>query len=404
LGGKPWNEDESDAQKDAHVQRRWAMVAAVRAGASLRAVARRFAVSLRTVQVWVARARGQRLDRVEWRSRPRGRRIAVNRTPRPVESRILRLRHQLRTTDVLGEFGAAAIHRALAPRLCPSVRTIGRILARHGVLDRQRRVRRPPPPPGWYLPAVAQRTQELDLFDVIEDLKLADGPLIDVLTGVALHGGLPTAWPLPRATTSHILPCLTTHWRGVGLPGFAQFDNDTRFQGAHQHRDVFGRVVRYCLGLGVTPVFVPPREFGLQNPIEQFNGLYQAKVWHRFHFPTLRALQTHTTAYVQARRQRLAPRIGSAPTRRPWPLRWRPPTHLPRGEVIYIRRTNERGEVRLLGQTWRADPHWCHRLVRVEVDLRRAELRCFTLRRSAPESQPLVAVRPYRYPRGDLEA
>lgn len=380
------------------------MVTAVRQGTSMRSVARTFGVSLRTVQVWVRRAHGLRLDRVNWGSRPRGRRTAVNRTPQPLEGQILSLRHQLRTTDVLGEYGAVAIHRALAPAHRPSVRTIGRILARHGVLDRRQRLRRPPPPPGWYLPAVAQGTHEVDLFDVIEDLKLADGPLIDVFTGVALHAGLPTVWPLPRATTSRILPCLTAHWQGVGLPGFAQFDNDTRFQGAHQHADVFGRVVRYCLHLGVTPVFVPPREFGLQNPIEQFNGLYQAKVWHRFHFPTLHALQTHTRAYVQARRQRLAPRISRAPARRPWPRRWRPPTQLPRGEVIYIRRTNDRGEVRLLGRTWRADAHWCQRLVRVEVDLRRAQMRCFALRRSAPEAQPLVAVWPYHYPRGDLEA
>ena len=379
------------------------MVSAVRHGASMRSVARTFGVSLRTVQVWIARARGQRLDRVDWRSRPRGRRSAVNRTPRAVETHILRLRHQLRTTDVLGECGAAAIHRALAPAPRPSVRTIGRILARHGVLDRRHRVRRPAPPPGWYLPTVAQRTHDIDLFDIIEDLKLAAGPLIDVLTGVSLHGGLPTVWPLPRATTSHILPCLTTHWQAVGLPAFAQVDNDARFQGAHQHPDVFGRVVRYCLSLGVTPVFVPPREFGLQNPIEQFNGLYQAKVWRRFHFATLRALQAHTRVYVAARRQRLASRIGGAPLRRPWPRRWRPPTQLPRGEVIYIRRTNERGEVTLLGHRWRADRHWCHRLVRVEVDLRQAEIRCFALRRSAPEDQPLLTVLEYDYPREDLE-
>ena len=382
------------------------MVAAVRRGASMRSVARRCGVSLRTVQRWVRRAGQQRLDRVDWSSRLRGRRSPVNRTPPAVEHHILALRTHLRSVDVLGEYGAAAIQRALAAeaaRPLPAVRTIGRILARHGALDARHRVRRPPPPPGWYLPAVAARRAELDLFDVIEDLKLAGGPLLDVLTGVALHGGLPVAWPLRQATTTHILPCLAAHWRAVGLPGYAQFDNDTRFQGAHQHADVFGRVTRQCLQLGITPVFVPPREFGLQNPIEHFNGLYQAKVWRRFHFASLTALSVHTARYLTARRQRLAARLSSAPPRGPWPTGWQwCPDRLPAGSVIFIRRTSEHGHVALLGHTWRVDPHWAHRLVRAEVDLGHGAIRCYALRRSAPDDQPLLRELTYTYPRPGL--
>ena len=46
------------------------MVTMVRRGAPLRAVARRRQVSLHTVQRWVARAAGQRLDRIDWADRP----------------------------------------------------------------------------------------------------------------------------------------------------------------------------------------------------------------------------------------------------------------------------------------------------------------------------------------------
>jgi hypothetical protein len=244
---------------------------------------------------------------------------------------------------------------------------------------------------------------ELDLFDYIEMLKLAGGPVLDVFTTVALHRGWPGAWPLAPATTTATLDCMIAHWRRVGCPGFAQMDNDTRFQGAHQHPDVFGRVVRLCLQLGITPVFVPPREFGLQNPIESFNSLWQSKVWRRYHFGSLTDLTTISAQYIAARCTRLASRATLAPARAPWPTDWEwQPRQLPAGVVIYIRRTTEAGRITLLGHTWRVDPHWCHRLVRAEVDLGHDVIRCYALRRRAPAEQPLLTELPYRYPRADL--
>jgi hypothetical protein len=381
------------------------MVLAVRRGLALRAVARHFEVTLRTVQRWVARAGDQRLDRVTWSDRPVGVHRSSQRTSAALEREVLRIRRRLRRDSVLGEFGAAAIQRDLLARgiAAPTVRTIGRILERHGAVDRAGRVRRPAPPPGWHLPAVARGEAEVDLFDVIEDLKFKAGPLIDVLTSVSLLGSLPAAWPLPSATTTAILPCLTAHWRTHGVPHYAQFDNDMRFQGPHQHADAFGRVVRLCLQLGVTPVFVPPYEFGLQNAIEHFNGLYTAKVWRRFAFPSIAALRAHTAQYVAARTERLANRLAAAPPRRAWPRTWEfHPELLRAGDVIFIRRTSDAGRITLLGHTWLVDRAWCNRLVRAEVDLRRGEIRCVALRRRDPTAQPTLTVLPYGYPRGDL--
>ena len=48
------------------------MIAAVRKGRRLRAVAREFGVPLSTVQFWVARVGPQRLDRVDWCDCPMG--------------------------------------------------------------------------------------------------------------------------------------------------------------------------------------------------------------------------------------------------------------------------------------------------------------------------------------------
>jgi putative transposase len=378
------------------------MVEAVRAGASLRQVAHRFGVSLPTVQRWVGRAGDQRLDRVDWSNRPCGLPSPVNRTEHSVEDLVLTIRQQLRETSDLGEFGAAAIHRELVARGTaepPSVRTIGAILQRRGALDYHRRVRRPPPRTGWYLPVVADGRVELDSFDIVEGLVIQGGTAVEVFNGISLHGGMVVSWPQSIITANFVVEAVVEHWRAVGLPGYAQFDNDPIFEGAQIHPDTIGRVTRTCLSLGVIPVFVPPRETGFQAAIEGFNGLWQAKVWARFHYDSLTGVQAQSTRYVAAHRQRAAARIEAAPLRRPFPRRWQLNLQAhPQGQLIFIRRSNAQGEVQLLGRTFAVEPLWQHRLVRAEVDLTKQRICFYTLRRRAPDQQPLVKRTKYVLP------
>src|SRR5262249_26990467 len=139
------------------------MVAAVRRGQPLRAVARQFGVGVATVAHWVQRAQGQRLDRVDWSDRssvPH----RTRRTDTSLEDLVLQARRALAHSD-LGAVGADAIRQALLAQglaAVPSIRTINRILGRRDALDSRHRTRRPSPPPGWYLPAVAAAQAELD--------------------------------------------------------------------------------------------------------------------------------------------------------------------------------------------------------------------------------------------------
>ncbi len=369
----------------------------------MRQVADRFGVALATVQRWVARAGEQRLDRVDCTDRPCGLPTPVNRTERSLEDRVLTIRQELRDTSDLGELGAAAIHREWLARGLPdppSVRTIGLILERRGALDRRRRTRRPPPPPGWYLPPVADGRAELDSFDLVEGLVIRGGIQVEVLNGISLHGGLVVSWPHTAITAQFVAEALVEHWRAVGLPGYAQFDNDPIFAGPQIHPDTIGRVARVCLSLGVVPIFVPPRETGFQAAIEGFNGLWQAKVWARFQHPSLGALQAQSARYVAAHRQRAAARIEAAPGRRPFPRGWRLDLQAhPQGRMIFLRRSNGQGEVQLLGRAFAVDPLWQHRLVRAEVDLKARRVRFCTLRRRAPDQQPRVHEAAYVLPR-----
>jgi transposase len=379
------------------------MVAAVRQGRSLRSVAKNFRVSLRTVQVWVGRAQDQRLDRFDWSDRPRGGRREAASTAARIEDLVVRLRKQLKESSPLGEFGAEAIRRELERRKVkspPSVRTIGRILLRRGVLDGRRRVRRPPPPPGWYLPRVAARKAELESFDFVEGLVIRGGTDVMVFNGMSLHGGLCSSWVESSWTAKRTVRTLIAHWREHGLPAYAQFDNDTIFQGAHVWPNTFGRVIRLCLQLGVVPVFAPPRETGFQAAIESYNGRWQEKVWRRFQHDNLRTLRGRSQRYVNAARERSAARRDAAPTRKSFPEDWKLNLQKPlQGMVIFLRRTNNEGVADLLGQSFSVDPAWPNRLVRAEVDLTRGEIRFYRLRRREPKEQPLIKTIPYQTPK-----
>jgi hypothetical protein len=350
------------------------------------------------VSYWVAQARGKRLDRVSLSNRKPGR--PWNRTAAEVEQRILSVRSSLREESVLGEYGPDAIGLALREEAMleqvPARATIARVLARHGALDGTHRQRRPAPPKGWYLSDLAAGRAELDSFDFIEDLKIADGPLVAALTATSLHGGLPDVWIMVPVRARSTLDALLERWRREGLPRYAQFDNDPVFQGAHAFADSVGRVSRLCLALGVIQVFAPPREPGFQNAIEGFNGLWQSKVWQRHHFPDVATLEAISARYIAAFRAKTASRREAAPGRRPFPRGFRLDLNAPlTGTMIFLRRSDEHGAVHLVGKAFLVDKQWVHRLVRCEVDFTHRRIRFYALRRRDPHDQPLLRELPY---------
>ncbi len=361
----------------------------------VRRAADEFGFSKSVVAFWVGRARGKRLDRADLAIRKPGR--AWNRTTFEVEQRIAELRLELRKS-VLGEFGAKAIAAALEAEMDrrPAEATINRALSRLGLQDGVRRIRQPAPPKGWYLPAVLAGRAELDCFDFIEDLKLADGPLVDVLTAKSLHGSLTNAWVLNPKSTKGTIPCLLERWQRDGLPTYAQFDNDNVFQGAHHFANAVGAISRLCLQLEVIPVFAPPLEHGMQNTIESFNALWQAKVWQCYRVANVNELQMRSDQYIAAHRARTQPLTEAAPARRALSEDFKFDPHAPlRGQIVFVRRTDEGGHVNMLGQRIAVSQTWLHRLVRCEVDFDHRYIQCSALRRRAPAEQPLLITIPY---------
>jgi hypothetical protein len=377
------------------------MVREARKGTSHRAVAKKFRVAKSQVDRWVKRAEGKRLDRVDWSDRPLGPKTPHNRSSTELEEMVLAIRKELKEVSALGEYGAEAIHREMTQRRCeqiPATRTINRILQRRGQFDGRRRVRRPAPPAGWYLPKVMEGKAELDSLDGVEGLVLEGAKNVEVLNGISLHGGLVCSFPRSRITAKITVNCILAHWREFGCPDYVQFDNHTVFQGPRKV-DAMGRVIRMALSLGVMPVFAPPRETGFQASIESYNGRWQSKVWSRFHFDSRPHLQSQSDKFVRAVRQRAAARIEGAPTRWEIPDDWQVDYQNPTGTVIFLRRTTDQGTVSLLGRIFAVSRRWPHRLVRAEVRLDDGRIDFYALRRRDVSYQPLLKSVDYHFPK-----
>lgn len=377
------------------------MVTAVRRGQSLRNVAEQFHVGKSTVERWVVRAQGKRLDRVDWNNQADGTSTPANRSAAEIEQCVLALRKQLKETSPLGEHGANAILREMEQRECPSPpsrATVNRILKRHGVLDGRQRKRFKAPPPGWYLKPLAGKLAELDQFDYIEDLCIEGGNSFQVLNGISLHGGLVGSWPMSRMTSENTVRKLIEFWTEFGLPDYAQFDNSTVFQGS-RWPDSLGKVVRCCLSLGVIPVFVPPRETGFQASIESYNGRWGRGVWDRFRFENLNAVQNQSKKYVEATHRKNWERHEAAPTRWQIPKDWTLDYSAKlQGKVIFIRRTTNEEHVEVMGHSWQIKGAGAHKLIRADVDLTKNIISFYRLRRREPKVHELIATAKYHFP------
>jgi putative transposase len=83
---------------------------------------------------------------------------------------------------------------------------------------------------------------------------------------------------LENETSTSACKKLIRFWKRVGIPDFLQMDNDLAFWGSLKVPGAVGRVIRLCLSLNVTPVFIPRGEPWRNGIIERFNGTMQSSL------------------------------------------------------------------------------------------------------------------------------
>jgi hypothetical protein len=94
---------------------------------------------------------------------------------------------------------------------------------------------------------------------------------------------------------------------------------------------------------------------------------------------------------VETHRREHQATILNAPTRRAFPKRWKwNETKIKKGTIIYLRRTDGSGQVHFLENDFEVSKHWINRLVRVEVDLLKGNIRFFALQRAEWKKHKLL--------------
>lgn len=306
------------------------------------------------------------------------------RQPLPaVEHALLMLRQPLTAgqspTTRYGLIGQRAI-RAELERLglspLPSLATIERILARHG-LTQPRGAGAPQayyPEPGAQAPnalhATHSITRHLTGGQVVQNLHTFDH---------YSHTGHLSQQP-DKSCCAIRAPLLGT-WGHLALPRRQPLDNEAPFHGGHSHPRVLGQVVRPCRVVGTAVGSSPEDEAKRTHWVEGFHALWVQAFWDRDHFGDLAQVRRQVPLFWRWYHHCYRPpSLGTttpAQMRQGWPLVRLPPAsrqlipaRLPvtARHINLLRQGDSCATVNVLNEPWTVGRKWCGQYVWVRVD------------------------------------
>jgi hypothetical protein len=114
-------------------------------------------------------------------------------------------------------------------------------------------------------------------------------------------------------------------------------------------------------------------------------------VWKRFHFKNRNQLIEQSQRHVEAYRDKKYESIQSSPDH----------YEIPNNFIFscdnLFKRTDDKGKVNVLGNSFEVDERWTHRLIRIEINLIKHIIDFYRLRKRAPKDQPLIKTKKLGY-------
>ena len=185
-----------------------------------------------------------------------------------------------------------------------------------------------------------------------------------------------------------VLAFLVRAWQRLGIPDKVQFDNGREFAGFGQSAKWLTRVIRFCLRLGIEPVFIPKAKACYNGSVEQFNGWFQPRLLehpfansdevnieldHLMNAVNEQHVHTHLgyQTAVQYRRRKHLRRLPADCTLHHQKL------PIAVGKVTFIRFVTIQGTVNILDQTFRIGKRLKFEYVKATLDTQRQTLKVY---------------------------
>ncbi len=271
----------------------------------------------------------------------------------------------------------------------PSVRTIARILCRHGV-TRRRKGRYEPK--GTHYPAPrGRRPGAVHQTDYVGPRHLKGPVRFYSLNSVDVGTGRCAVQPVLRRSGQHTIDALWATWCRLGMPRHQQVDNEMVFYGNPRYPRGMGNLIRLCLPQDIEAWFIPPGEPWRNGVVEKFNDHWRAKFLRRTPMrsgedlarESLRFEARHNSRYRYSKLGGKTPsaalEASGAKLRFPsTPVAPRCPLPKPeRGRYHLVRFVRSDGLLDVFGEKLLAPPEATYEYVRLTVDVARQRLSVF---------------------------
>ncbi len=289
----------------------------------------------------------------------------------------------------------------LAVTPLPSIRTIGRILAREGLTYRRTGRYTPKGTPYPALPAT--QANHVHHVDYVGPCYLQGPVRFWSLNAVDVATVRCAVEPVASRTGQATIDALWATWLRLGLPAHVQVDNEMVFYGSPAHPRGMGVLIRLCLPLGIEPWFIPFREPWRNGVVERFNTHFRSKFLAWVQVPDFPGLQPATRAFEarhnsRYRYTRLAGQtplvaLGHSTASLVFPAHERPPqVPLPKpetGRYHLVRFIRSDRRLNIFGERFRVPPEAVYAYVVATIDV---ACQCLTVHLG----EDLIAEWPYR--------
>jgi len=271
-------------------QRYKAVLAVISDGRTVTSVARDWDVTRQTLHEWLGRYEDEGFEGLANRShRPAS---CPHQMPAEVEVQLLELR---RARPYLGARRLALELARKGVEPAPSKSAVQRSLARAGVTDPQRKLRRLKVWKRWERAAA----MELWQLDVVHGFALADGTSAKALTGIDDHSRFcVSARLMPREHTQAVCDGFSSAMREYGVPAQVLTDNGKVFTGRFAQPSVEVLFDRICRENGVDHILTQPGSPTTTGKVERFHRTLRLEFNTRQVFRNLKTAQEALDEWV----------------------------------------------------------------------------------------------------------